>query len=111
MYCPFKSDRQWADMARYRPDDFARAVAVDNAIRNSAGRHRITQLELENGTEKTGEKHPRNGIKTEEIFVHTSCVPLEDIDFAAQPMLPGIEADPDQDFGAYGNECTGMCGV
>ena len=111
VYCPFKSDRQWADMARNRPEDFSRAVTLDNAIRHSARRHRITELELENQADGPTEKHPRNGITTDKIFVHRSCVPLDEIDFAAQPMLPCIEADPDQDTGTFGNECTGMCGV
>lgn len=54
--CPFHSDREWRDMQKNRPEEFADAVEFDASIR------------------KTG------GMRGD-VFLHRSCKPLDQIDF------------------------------
>lgn len=61
VFCPYQSDRSWYDMKVNEPDDFAAAVAVDEAIRNSTNK----------------------GIQSP-AFLHDSCKPLKNIDFSNQ---------------------------
>jgi hypothetical protein len=58
VFCPYQSDYNWANMKEHEPDDFADAVRVDYAIRNSS---------------KQGITHP--------IFLHRSLKPLDQVDF------------------------------
>lgn len=74
VFCPYQSDASWYDMKINAPSDFKAAVRVDNAIRNST----------------------KKGIKSS-IFLHNSCVPLEDIIF--QPGPPDL----------WHGECSGNC--
>ena len=73
--CPFRSDTEWADMTTADPAAFVDAVAADRAIRDSGGTRG-------------------------KLFVHRSCVPLDQVRFAvdagARPMV---------------EECEGMCGL
>lgn len=56
VFCPYRTNQEWARMKRESPTDFQRAVEVDAGIRKSS---RFRQ----------------------ELFVHRSCVPLGDVDF------------------------------
>lgn len=58
VFCPFQSDYAWAMQKRDRPADFAAAVAVDNAIRNSSAK---------------GIERP--------LYLHRSCKPLSEVEF------------------------------
>lgn len=58
VYCPYRSDLEWQRMKDDTPQEFARAVAFDEAIRNMTMR----------GLEAPG-------------FVHRSCTPLAEVDF------------------------------
>lgn len=74
VFCPFQSDAAWYDMKVNQPKDFAAAVLVDKAIRDST----------------------QKGI-TQEAYLHTSCMPLEQIEFS--PGLPDL----------WHGECSGNC--
>ena len=80
-FCPYTSDDRWLDMKRNHPDEWARAVEFDNALRQQ----RTAKLAA--------------GIKGE-IFVHRSMKPLRD-----------AELGDTQTIDMFGNECEGMCGV
>jgi hypothetical protein len=58
--CPFRTDYSWSLMKKNDPTTFAKAVEVDNIVRNST---------------KKGVKYP--------VFIHASCKPLEELDFDA----------------------------
>lgn len=58
VFCPYQSDHNWALKKKNDPDDFAAAVQVDKAIRNST---------------KFGIRNP--------VFLHRSCVPLDEAVF------------------------------
>lgn len=58
VFCPYHSDYTWEEMKRSAPDDFAAAVAVDEAIRNSSIK----------------------GIESP-IFLHRSLKPLSEVQF------------------------------
>jgi hypothetical protein len=77
-FCPYRSDQEWKGLKQRDPEAFADAVAMDKAI--------------------------RGGFvdSTEQLFVHRSRVPLDQVDFRDA-----------SDFGQrdFINECEGMCGV
>lgn len=58
VFCPYQSDSSWAVRKKMQPEDFAAAVAVDKAIRNST----------------------RQGINYP-VYLHRSCRPLDEVDF------------------------------
>ena len=58
-FCPYKSDAEWRRMRDEYPADWDRAVAFDQAIRESASPN-----------------------LTSKFYVHRSCVPLADADIA-----------------------------
>lgn len=82
VFCPFKDNEEWRFLKEHHPADFARAVKVDQAIRNG---------------------NPGRGLTATVVGLHRSLQPLETIDFNKP------EADQ-QRFG-FANECLGMCGV
>ncbi|MGO1000748.1 hypothetical protein [Lysobacter sp. CA196] len=57
--CPFRSDREWRRLRDDDPADFARAVAIDHAIRT-----------------------PGYGRLVGESYVHASLIPLDAVDFS-----------------------------
>lgn len=79
-YCAFQSDEQWAARA---PADFAQACAVDDRLRTPEG---VAQYRGR-------------------LFLHRSCRPLAEIDFAV--LVASKQRQPD----LFGNECSGVCGV
>lgn len=58
IFCPFQSDVNWLELKRNHPEDFADAIKIDHAIRDSS---------------KRGIKQP--------IYLHNSCKPLENVKF------------------------------
>lgn len=85
-FCPYRSNSEWKKMKETDPESFAEAVAADRAIRD---------------------KHARasQGFR-DQMWLHRSCKPLEEIDFDANPKdLPG------QSIFGFAAECEGMCGV
>ena len=75
-FCPYKGNQEWKDLKANNPDFFDKAVELDRSIRDSSQR----------------------GIK-QPIYLHRSCVPLDQVDFDSQLTL--------NDFGCE----SGMCGV
>ena len=71
-FCPYHSDRMWAEMQRDDPTSFADAVAVDAALREASRHH---------------------GMKGE-LYLHRKRIPLALVDFSHitdQPDLFGNE--------------------
>lgn len=68
VFCPYHSDASWAAMKQKSPADFAKAVQVDNAVRNSTSK----------------------GIH-QPVFLHRSCKPLSEASFSRTDEPPGIE--------------------
>ena len=64
VFCPYHSDRNWKDLQYNHPEEFKKAVKVDEAIRDSSAR----------------------GLD-EPIYLHRSCKPLKDIEFADQQEM------------------------
>lgn len=79
VYCPFRSNARWARMKTQRPVEFAKAVGFERDYQAAAV-----------------------GVLENTPFLHRSCVPLDQVDFAD----PG---DP-QSF-LWQDECEGMCGL
>ena len=84
--CPYHSDTHWAEMKVNAPDEWADAIAVDNAVRGG-------------GTVAS------RGIKGKQ-YMHRSLIPLEHVDLRSEEDKGQL---PFQ-FG-FANECEGMCGV
>jgi hypothetical protein len=82
VFCPFKDNAAWLDLKTNHPPEFARAVRVDQAVRNG---------------------NPSKGLETNVMALHRSLKPLEDIDFT-KPETDALR------FG-FANECMGMCGT
>lgn len=59
VFCPYQSDAAWFEMKEKAPSDFAAAVKVDEAIRDST----------------------KKGIK-QKAFLHSTCKPLSQIEFS-----------------------------
>lgn len=82
-YCPYHSDTEWRRLKKEEPEEFAKAVKFDHAIRNLSKQfeHEIYR----------------------EVFLHPSRKPLDQVDFST-------DEDHGQQV-MFGNECEGMCGV
>lgn len=78
VFCPYHGDEFWRTLQRYHPDEFARAAAFDDAIRDMG-------------------KSGRWG----EVFVHRSLRPLRTIDFNQQGRLFGDLEDEECDGGCF----------
>lgn len=82
-HCPFHSDEEWRHLRDHEPASFAKAVALDAALRRPGA------LGL--------------SVLKGERFVHASLTPLGDVDF---------DNEEDRGQGVlWGNECEGMCGL
>jgi len=79
--CPFRNDVGWREMKNEDADSFAQAVNFDHAIRHKG--------QMKN--------------KAQELFVHRSCTPLDEVDFR------NLEDMGQLNF--FGDECEGMCGL
>ena len=77
--CPYHNDAYWHFMKTERPSEFSIAVEFDKKVRT------ITRK------------------KDEQIFVHRSCKPLNEIEFDKKQT--------DKQLDMFNNECEGMCGV
>ena len=86
-FCPFHSDAMWADMKANDPASFADAVDIDNRLRS---RKMLTVLRGE-------------------AYLHSLRQPLDTIQFETAVKQP--DGQRRLDFGLFGNECEGLCGV
>jgi hypothetical protein len=83
VFCPFRTNQSWLDLKRSDPTGWARAVEIDNALRDP-------------------QSICTRGFR-QELFVHRSCMPLETINF--ERLAPNT-LDP-----MTVGECHGMCGL
>lgn len=83
VFCPFHDNDEWKSIKARGGQDWARAVQVDRSLRVK------------------GNVVNRN--MDQEMFLHRSCVPLEEIDFDSKPAMA-------QDDLPMAGECEGMCG-
>lgn len=80
--CPFHGDKEWKHLKENAPEDFASAVETERQFQAAAAR-----------------QNALNGIP----FLHSSCRPLDDVDFDANPHAGQLDL--------FMNECEGLCGV
>lgn len=84
VFCPYKSDSEWIELKSSDPDGFARAVQIDDAIRD-----------------KTSVR--TSGMQSAQ-YLHRTCVPLRDVEFSAS------EPAPQKRIVWSEMDCEGMCG-
>lgn len=84
-FCPYHDDQLWRDMKLNQPEEWARAIEFDDAIRNGTVR----------------------GINAP-VFLHRSCKPLPEVD-----LRTAEDAGQQSMFDEHGFavECEGMCGL
>lgn len=78
--CPFHNDDMWLDIKQNYPDEWKQAVKLDKKIRH----------------------HPKF---YDELYLHKSCVPLNEVDLQENQVSFGDVFDD------FDNECFGMCGL
>ena len=76
VFCPYRSNDEWRGLSK---DDFSAAVNVDKGLRGRDFRVRG------------------------EIYLHSSCKPLNEVDFST--------LEDHGQLNLFNNECEGMCGV
>lgn len=80
-FCPFHTDKEWVRMRDEEPEEFQKAVLWERKFTAAA---------------------TQNEVLTATPFLHSSCVPLDQVQFR--------EKDPNQ-LELFNRECEGMCGV
>ena len=80
VFCPYTSNKTWSKLKKNNPEDFKIAVKADKALRNIPDKIK--------------------GWEGRKMYIHKSCVPLEDIDFG-DTQLEMFE----------GYDCEGYCGL
>lgn len=83
-FCPFHSDTEWRRLRDKHPVEFARAIKFDADIRRIHKDH--------------------NKRLNMEVYLHPSCLPLEQVDF-------DNDEDKGQQVWDFNAECEGMCGL
>jgi hypothetical protein len=78
-YCPFHDDATWRDLRDNHPEEFAKAVALDRAIRDSS---------------KAGLTFP--------VFIHRSLVPLDEVVFRPAATTPLFDSFTEECTGMCG---------
>ena len=85
VYCPFHSNKEWRRLQTEEPEEFAKAVEIDEKLRS-------INASMEN-----------NSLRMIP-YLHRSCKPLNKIDFRS-------DVERGQGLFDFGDECDGMCGV
>jgi hypothetical protein len=83
-YCPFHSDTEWRRLRNDDPVHFAKAVEFDKELRRKWDEN-------------------RGGMRFQ-VYLHTSCKPLDQVNFDSQEDKGQINFD-------FQAECEGMCGI
>lgn len=97
VYCPYRSPHEWLDLRNNDPEGFARAVAVDEALRKPANIF--------------------NRCIDQPLYLHRSCLPLPMVDFDGDVKRREIRPKQKDLFELLdvAEECSGcsagMCGV
>jgi len=76
-FCPFHNNSEWRNIKENK-EEWNEVVELDRLIRK--------------GTKKN----------TDEVFLHNSCLPIDQVDFTEKP---------DDQLDLFNNECEGMCGI
>ena len=76
-FCPFHSNFEWRKIKENK-EEWEKVVELDSLVRK--------------GTKKN----------TDELFLHKSCVPIDQVDLTEKP---------EDQYNLFNNECEGMCGV
>ncbi|KKN66927.1 hypothetical protein LCGC14_0467020 [marine sediment metagenome] len=85
VFCPYHNDSEWQAIKK-NPVDWARAVAIDNALRIPG---RVVNRKVD-----------------QKLYVHRSCVPLEKIKFNGRLNPRELQLGL-----GFTTECEGVCGV
>ena len=95
VFCPYRSDSEWAHLRDAEPEAFAAAVAYE---RDAQAANKAHQDEYQ----RTGRKR---GAYDGELFLHRSRQSL--------PLVSLVSLRPEDDgqLSIFGDECEGMCGV
>jgi hypothetical protein len=84
--CPYHNDSYWRDMRDNAPDDWAYVVDFDNSLRDERpGRFKDTA--------------------TGELFLHSSCVPLADVDIRSEEERGQLRLFDDDETLCDGGYC------
>lgn len=86
VFCPYMKDPQWKKLQESEPESFEVAVEFEkeyNTAKKTAG-----------------------GGTMENLFLHSSCVPLDQVDFSTDFDHGQLALWQD-----FNNDCDGMCGV
>ena len=76
-FCPFHSNFEWRKIKENK-EEWEKVVELDSLVRK--------------GTKKN----------TDELFLHKSCVPIDQVDLTEKP---------EDQYNLFNNECEGMCGI
>lgn len=87
-FCPYHSNEEWLKIKNGDPKEWAEVVAMDKAIRSQ---------------ERFKEKNKGSATLKDEIYLHRSCLPIDEVDFEEK------DKQGDLLYGMLG-ECEGMCG-
>ena len=87
VFCPYRTNEEWR-MVRQIPEDWARAVEIDRAIRD----HDLTCTRGFN----------------QRLYLHPDCVPLDQVDLDDPETK---DRKKGQEIFGFLQECEGMCGV
>lgn len=83
VFCPYHSNREWRRLRDDEPDEFNKAVEFEKEYAAAKAK-------------TVFKKHSK-------VFLHNSCVPLDQVDFSTE--------EENGQINLFGNECEGMCGV
>ena len=87
-FCPYHSNEEWLKIKNGDPKEWAEVVAMDKAIRSQ---------------ERFKEKNKGSATLKDEIYLHRSCLPIDEVDFEEKDKQADL-------FNGMLNECEGMCG-
>jgi len=86
VFCPYHSDAEWFRIREADPEGWARAVAIDAALR----------------VDGTAAKRGLDG----KLFIHRSCKPLDLVQLDTRPTKRDLQMPM-----SFYQECEGVCGV
>jgi hypothetical protein len=90
VFCPYTNNARWQAMKENAPEDFARAVEIDRAIRVPGA---VVNRNLD-----------------AQLFVHPRCQPLDEVDFTISNQEHRKREAGEMAFD-FADECEGMCGL
>ena len=89
-FCPYHSNEEWLRIKNGDQEEWKAVVELDKAIRSQ---------------ERFKEKNKGSSTLKDEIFLHRSCLPIDQVDFEEKK-----EKKQGDLFEGFELECEGMCG-